>query len=153
MGETRVFNTKERCPLIVYFLVKRGEVCGRQDVHSINLDVAEFMRSQYEVPDQAMIDSINNSDMMTKVNEEVEPSVSSPSSTDDEEEIGSPSSMVWSERRKSTTNHELSTLIKENLAKIPKIFSNALRKRKQNKNQKFIEEFPMNNLKIVQPHI
>ena len=148
--ETRVFNTKERCPLIVYFLVKRGEVCGRQDVHSINLDVAEFMRSQYEVPDQAMIDSINNSDMMTKVNEEVEPSVSSPSSTDDEEENSSPSPMVWSERRKY--NYELSTLIREKLTKMPKIISNALRKRKQNKSQKFIEEFPMDNLKIVQPH-
>jgi len=51
--ETRVFNTKERCPTVMYFLTKRGEQLHhhRGGMKDVNLDVAEFLHLQYEVPD------------------------------------------------------------------------------------------------------
>jgi phosphatidylinositol 4-kinase len=54
--ETRVFNTNERCPVVMYFLTRRGERMhhhrgGMKDVH---LDVAEYLHLQYEIPEKAM---------------------------------------------------------------------------------------------------
>ena len=51
--DTRVFNTNERCPVIMYFLATRGELPGGKTKHGKkckpNLDVAEFMHLGYEV--------------------------------------------------------------------------------------------------------
>jgi phosphatidylinositol 4-kinase len=53
--DTRVFNTKERCPVIMYFVAKRGERLNhhRGGLEDVNLDVAEHLHLQYEVPDDA----------------------------------------------------------------------------------------------------
>ncbi len=55
-SNTKVFNTNERCPVIMYFLTRRGERMNhhRGGMKDINLDVAEYMHLQYEVPDAAM---------------------------------------------------------------------------------------------------
>eukprot|EP00559_Dactyliosolen_fragilissimus_P007795 CAMPEP_0184861306 /NCGR_PEP_ID=MMETSP0580-20130426/6013_1 /TAXON_ID=1118495 /ORGANISM="Dactyliosolen fragilissimus" /LENGTH=955 /DNA_ID=CAMNT_0027358735 /DNA_START=40 /DNA_END=2907 /DNA_ORIENTATION=- len=47
--DTRVFNTKERCPVILYFVTKRGEKLSAlpKDKKDVNLDVAEYMRFQF----------------------------------------------------------------------------------------------------------
>jgi len=47
-AETRVFNTKERCPVIMNFVSKRGEVYKGTRLDP-NLDVAEFMHNYFEV--------------------------------------------------------------------------------------------------------
>mmetsp|Transcript_28768 Transcript_28768/g.81140 ORF Transcript_28768/g.81140 Transcript_28768/m.81140 type:complete len:1026 (-) Transcript_28768:71-3148(-) len=44
--DTRVFNTKERCPVIMYFLASRGE-----RNMGTNLDVAEYMHKQFDLFD------------------------------------------------------------------------------------------------------
>jgi phosphatidylinositol 4-kinase A len=52
--ETRVFNTKARCPVIMYFLSKRGETMKRTSFTSSvdpNLDVAEFLHLYFDVPE------------------------------------------------------------------------------------------------------
>ncbi|KAL3801102.1 hypothetical protein HJC23_002395 [Cyclotella cryptica] len=50
--DTRVFNTNERCPMIYYFVAKRGErVGGAIGPNNPNLDVAEFLHMQFQVPD------------------------------------------------------------------------------------------------------
>lgn len=51
--DTRVFNTKERCPVIMYFVTKRGEKMNyhRGGMKDSNLDVAEYLHLQFEVPD------------------------------------------------------------------------------------------------------
>jgi phosphatidylinositol 4-kinase len=46
--ETRVFNTKERCPVIMNFVSKRGEAYKGSRLDP-NLDLAEFMHSYFEV--------------------------------------------------------------------------------------------------------
>lgn len=55
-NDTRVFNTKERCPVIMHFLTKRGELhrnTGQRHSSLIrtdpNCDVAEYMHSYFEV--------------------------------------------------------------------------------------------------------
>jgi len=52
-SETRVFSTNERCPVVMCILTKRGEVMHhhRGGLKDINLDVAEFLHLQYEIPD------------------------------------------------------------------------------------------------------
>lgn len=52
-SDTRVFNTNERCPMIYYFVAKRGEKIGKTTLgpKNPNLDVAEYMQTQFQVPD------------------------------------------------------------------------------------------------------
>mmetsp|Transcript_11664 Transcript_11664/g.23380 ORF Transcript_11664/g.23380 Transcript_11664/m.23380 type:complete len:1066 (+) Transcript_11664:258-3455(+) len=51
-SETRVFNTNERCPMIYYFIAKRGEpVGGTLEPRNPNLDVAEYLHTLFKVPD------------------------------------------------------------------------------------------------------
>lgn len=54
--DTRVFNTNERCPVIMHFITKRGEQIGlhRGGMRDVNLDVAEYLHVQYEVPDSEL---------------------------------------------------------------------------------------------------
>ena len=49
--ETRVFNTKERCPVIMNFITKRGEATKKGITTCIdpNLDVAEFLHIYFDV--------------------------------------------------------------------------------------------------------
>lgn len=51
--DTRVFNTNERCPMIYYFVAKRGEKTGTTGLgpKNPNLDVAEYLHMQFQVPD------------------------------------------------------------------------------------------------------
>lgn len=53
--ETRVFNTKERCPMIMYFLTQRGE--GRMN---INLDIAEYLKQYLDLQND------ENNNILTK---------------------------------------------------------------------------------------
>ena len=50
-AETRVFNTKERCPTIMFFVSRRGEQMRhhRGGMKDVNLDVAEYMHLQYDM--------------------------------------------------------------------------------------------------------
>ena len=51
-NETRVFNTNERCPMIYYFVAKRGEPVGSTlEPKNPNLDVAEYLHTLFKVPD------------------------------------------------------------------------------------------------------
>jgi phosphatidylinositol 4-kinase len=51
-SETRVFNTNERCPMIYYFVAKRGEPVGSAlEPRNPNLDVAEYLHTLFKVPD------------------------------------------------------------------------------------------------------
>ena len=53
--ETRVFNTKERCPTIIFFVSRRGEKMRhhRGGMKDVNLDVAEYMHLQYDIRDDS----------------------------------------------------------------------------------------------------
>jgi len=53
--DTRVFNTKERCPIIMYFVARRGEVYNRSGLKDVNLDVAEYMHLQFAILEEEKI--------------------------------------------------------------------------------------------------
>ena len=48
--DTRVFNTKERCPVIMYFLAARGELESQRKggIRDANLDVTEYMHRRFD---------------------------------------------------------------------------------------------------------
>jgi phosphatidylinositol 4-kinase len=48
-NETRVFNTKERCPTVMQFIAKRGEVLEKGGRIEPNIDVATYMSSHFDV--------------------------------------------------------------------------------------------------------
>lgn len=51
-SDTRVFNTNERCPMIYYFVAKRGERVGTTlGPRNPNLDVTEYLHMQFQLPD------------------------------------------------------------------------------------------------------
>jgi hypothetical protein len=54
--DTRVFNTNERCPVIMYFLATRGELPSKGKNggknNNANLDVAEYMHQGFEIYDE-----------------------------------------------------------------------------------------------------
>ena len=56
--DTRVFNTNERCPVIMYFLTARGETENKRKggIRDANLDVAEFMHMKFDVMDESFIE-------------------------------------------------------------------------------------------------
>ena len=49
--ETRVFNTKARCPVIMHFCTLRGEMV-KSTLVDPNLDVAEYMHAHFEVNEE-----------------------------------------------------------------------------------------------------
>jgi hypothetical protein len=57
--ETRVFNTNERCPVIMNFLGARGEIenTRKGGIKDANLDVAEYMHKKYNVVDEITIEN------------------------------------------------------------------------------------------------
>lgn len=50
-NETRVFNTKERCPVVMHFCSRRGESVKQKKVDP-NLDVAEYMHAHLDVGEE-----------------------------------------------------------------------------------------------------
>lgn len=75
--DTRVFNTNERCPMIYYFVTKRGEHIGTPKKNP-NLDVAEYLHGKsLHVPDTHPVGTL------TVIGEEVHVG----DSKDDEEEM------------------------------------------------------------------
>jgi phosphatidylinositol 4-kinase len=76
-ADTRVFNTKERCPMIYYFVAKRGEKIGTMlGPRNPNLDVAEYLHMQFQVPDTFPVRKL------TAVEEDLEVDVDGTHSTD-----------------------------------------------------------------------
>eukprot|EP00934_Nitzschia_sp_Nitz4_P000571 Nitzschia sp. Nitz4//scaffold139_size61406//2322//5362//NITZ4_006445-RA/size61406-processed-gene-0.48-mRNA-1//1//CDS//3329535807//571//frame0 len=60
--DTRVFNTNERCPVIMYFLGARGEAESiRKDGNrDANLDVAEYLHMRFGTGEEGFDDGENN---------------------------------------------------------------------------------------------
>lgn len=57
--DTRVFNTNERCPVIMYFLGARGELENKRKggIRDANLDVAEYMHLRFDNIDEGLEDA------------------------------------------------------------------------------------------------
>jgi phosphatidylinositol 4-kinase len=64
--DTRVFNTKERCPVIMYFLGVRGEIeyQGQKDA---NMDIAEYMHVKFDQNTEGEPSKFDKSKMIQSV--------------------------------------------------------------------------------------
>jgi phosphatidylinositol 4-kinase len=76
-NDTKVFNTKARCPVIMYFVSRRGERMRhhRGGMKDVNLDVAEYMHLQYDVRDDP---EDKNMAMIEELDDDVESGTRSP---------------------------------------------------------------------------
>jgi len=77
-SDTRVFNTNERCPMIYFFVAKRGEKIGTAlGPRNPNLDVTEYLHMQFQVPDT------NPVGRLMAIGEEIDVEVESPGANGD----------------------------------------------------------------------
>ena len=138
-NDTRVFNTNERCPMIYNFVAKRGEKVGLGP-RNPNLDVAEYLHMQFQVPDTESVGRLSaigegddhegqeitrNESKVEEVEDEFELTMEDPT----DNSIGS----VWTDDPKrglnfSATknaddstkgNRQLQKFIRENFVKLP----------------------------------
>jgi len=144
--ETRVFNTKERCPMIIYFLALRNESSIDHFIGTskkVNLQVAEFLRSKFEVPDPHF--RMHRHTMGTIAESHSELSLDS--------QVIDSSLMIWSENEERRavrdarmtpdnegavetlesvkTNPQLHRMLHEGLIRLPSKIANRLSRRKQ----------------------
>jgi phosphatidylinositol 4-kinase len=125
--ETRVFNTKERCPVIMNFVSKRGEMYKGSRLDP-NLDLAEFMHSYFEcVPEPTEMEHVDEGDEDVKEDEDgtdKDPISRSEHSLpnvwhhedDDDDEASPPLSPTSDEKR---GNRRVQRLLKENVVVLP----------------------------------
>jgi len=77
-SDTRVFNTNERCPMIYFFVAKRGEKIGTAlGPRNPNLDVTEYLHMQFQVPDT------NPVGRLMAIGEEIDVEMESPGANGD----------------------------------------------------------------------
>eukprot|EP00956_Cyclotella_meneghiniana_P025268 scaffold52416_cov60-Cyclotella_meneghiniana.AAC.1 len=144
--DTRVFNTNERCPMIYYFVAKRGEKIGdRIGPNNPNLDVAEYLNMQFQVPDSegvGRLEAIGEDDIDHQEGLEITAITAQKSNLDDDENedefeltMEDPTDAgkggVWEEDLKESKfkssfslntgegNRELQRFMRENLVKLP----------------------------------
>mmetsp|Transcript_6258 Transcript_6258/g.15485 ORF Transcript_6258/g.15485 Transcript_6258/m.15485 type:complete len:1206 (-) Transcript_6258:200-3817(-) len=65
--ETRVFNTKARCPTVMYFLGVRGELESKGERHS-NMDIAEYIHLKFDAKEDENV-GWKDAEMKTTTNE------------------------------------------------------------------------------------
>jgi len=147
--ETRVFNTKERCPVVMCILTRRGEVMHhhRNGLKDVNLDVAEFLHLQYEIPDA----------MHTIAEGKVEQNGDGPTKMSAESQ-----NMLWNDKEEGVKaadpsnkesaelkgNAQLRRLIKDNLVRIPSKIKAGLSHRTPRSKRSF--DLPLQSVPILE---
>mmetsp|Transcript_22378 Transcript_22378/g.33061 ORF Transcript_22378/g.33061 Transcript_22378/m.33061 type:complete len:902 (+) Transcript_22378:101-2806(+) len=69
----KVFNTKERCPVMMHFVCRRGEFEPGKDhpgLNNVNLDVAEYLHLTFDVADQNKTEVEEQEEGMKPIEEE-----------------------------------------------------------------------------------
>ncbi len=138
--DTRVFNTNERCPMIYYFVAKRGEKVGNAiGPMNPNLDVAEYLHMQFQVPDTEPIGKLKAiGEYDDHEGQEIHADDSKEGEDENEDEFeltmedptDNGSGSVWEDDSKFKTsfaagkdnekgNRQLQKFMKENLVKLP----------------------------------
>jgi len=104
--DTRVFNTKERCPVIMYFLAARGEIesIRKGGIRDANLDVTEYMHLRFDNVDEEVMEFPED-----EVNDESNRSL----------EGETMSSSVWDDHGQ-TGNGSSKSLFHESISTIPR---------------------------------
>jgi phosphatidylinositol 4-kinase len=133
--ETRVFNTKERCPTVMHFVTRRGE--GRFEQ---NVDVAEYMHNNFDVtaeidvvPEEGEVDEFVNRKTDSIKNSNHGSSVAGGRSNvwhdDDEDPEGSKTDLQASASKlvdKKKGNQKVQRLLRDSVVTIPNMLSKRL---------------------------
>jgi phosphatidylinositol 4-kinase len=159
--ETRVFNTNERCPVVMYFFTRRGEQIShhRGGMNNGTLDTAEYLHLQYEVPENKMMDPITEGDD-EKGMEDVEVELEANSSKsllwkdEIEKEVTEEGNNLNSHSLKDTSSFDkskrgndlLRSFVKENIARIP----SKLKVRLPQKQKSMLAKLPLSSVPILE---
>lgn len=159
--ETRVFNTNERCPVVMYFFTRRGEQIShhRGGMKNATLDTAEYLHLQYEVPENKMMDPITEGDD-EKGMEDVEVELEANNSksllwkdeiekevTEEENNLRSHSLKDTSSFNKSKRGNDLlRSFVKENIVRIP----SKLKVRLPQKQKSMLAKLPLSSVPILE---
>jgi phosphatidylinositol 4-kinase len=159
--ETRVFNTNERCPVVMYFFTRRGEQIShhRGGMKNGTLDTAEYLHLQYEVPENKMMDPITEGDD-EKGMEDVEVELEANSSKsllwkdEIEKEVTEEGNNLNSHSLKDTSSFDkskrgndlLRSFVKENIARIP----SKLKVRLPQKQKSMLAKLPLSSVPILE---
>ncbi|GFH57743.1 hypothetical protein CTEN210_14219 [Chaetoceros tenuissimus] len=159
--ETRVFNTNERCPVVMYFFTRRGEQIShhRGGMKNATLDTAEYLHLQYEVPENKMMDPITEGDD-EKGMEDVEVELEANSSKsllwkdEIEKEVADEENNPSSHSLKDTSSFDkskrgndlLRSFVKENIARIP----SKLKVRLPQKQKSMLAKLPLSSVPILE---
>ena len=162
--EVRVFNTNERCPVVNYVLTRRGEKMyhHRGGLKDINLDVAEYLHLQYEVPDPTMHPICEENSMSFEIVDKDGIEKVFPSTSESEEDSTVAKELIWKdmeEQKEAETpkgessiikgNPQLRKMLKENFVRIPSKIKSRLpnrspgRKSMLNKNLLNLQSIPI----------
>lgn len=156
--ETRVFNTNERCPVVMYFFTRRGEQIShrRGGMKNATLDTAEYLHLQYEVPENKMMDPITEEKGMEDVEVELEANNSKSLLWKDEieKEVTEEGNNLSSHSLKDTSSFDkskrgndlLKGFVKENLARIP----SKLKVRLPQKQKSMLAKLPLSSVPILE---
>lgn len=156
--ETRVFNTNERCPVVMYFFTRRGEQIShrRGGMKNATLDTAEYLHLQYEVPENKMMDPITEEKGMEDVEGELEANNSKSLLWKDEieKEVTEEGNNLSSHSLKDTSSFDkskrgndlLKGFVKENLARIP----SKLKVRLPQKQKSMLAKLPLSSVPILE---
>lgn len=116
--QTRVFNTKERCPVIMYFLSRRGETLKQSAPTDPNLDVAEFLHRYFHVSSPLdSLDEEKNLEAPPKM-DDLKQSEHGSGAWTTEEDAEAPPPTPSSESR-AHGNTKVQRLLRENVVTIP----------------------------------
>jgi hypothetical protein len=133
----KVFNTNERCPVIMHFVTNRGDYAesGHPGLRNVNLDVAEFLHLQFDI----------FSDETTKMEIINEEETALPNDPEDDELQTSTHASIWHDAatedngNKSTSsrnpnsegNKQVQAFLQESLGGLPHKLANRITSRRR----------------------
>mmetsp|Transcript_18540 Transcript_18540/g.28020 ORF Transcript_18540/g.28020 Transcript_18540/m.28020 type:complete len:901 (+) Transcript_18540:167-2869(+) len=132
----RVFNTKERCPVMLNFVCRRGEFKKGKDhpgLENVNLDVAEYLHLNFDTADQNKKSEEKEEEGMEAIEEEHQNPEPVESEESGENNSGSAHASLWHDgnhedeegngcdpRDSERGNRQMQSFLKNNLAMMPK---------------------------------
>lgn len=147
--DTKVFNTNERCPIMMFFVTKRGEQMHhhRKGLRDENFDVAEYLHLQYQVPEPpAPIGEVDEEDEEETeepmVSNAVDPAPESNGVNGDSEHLRTNAMLLWKEEGEPASkqnpatpspqkgNGQIRRFVRDNLVKMPTKIANRLDSRR-----------------------
>lgn len=168
--DTKVFNTNERCPVIMHFIAKRGENMShsKRGMRDVNLDVASYLHLEFDLGDDdakmEVIEEDENGEMTS--GHASSPDLKSAEAAETAEDIGdSTHHGVWHETRvdegnienpsrnpQEKGNRQVQAFLRENLGGLPRNLAKRLSFRRANVNRSVLDmaTSPIESVPIIE---